>query len=101
MAETAKNFSAAGSLTIEPLGIYGDGDTVAAGLKIPSDSKTTLTMNTLLRRFAAASCARMGLAVMAADNSDGATVLQRATQAAVGDDWALARTLMLSGRADF
>ena len=30
LAETAKNFSAAGSFAIEPLGIYADGDTVAA-----------------------------------------------------------------------
>ena len=58
-------------------------------------------MNTLLRRFAAACCACFGLAVMAADNPDGPTILQRATQAAGGDDWARARTLMLSGRAEF
>ena len=42
IAETAKNFGAAGSLEIEPLGIYADGDTVAAELKITIDGHTDL-----------------------------------------------------------
>ena len=39
--------------------------------------------------------------VFAADAPDGPTILQRATEAAGGDVWARARTLMLSGRAEF
>lgn len=42
IAETAKNFSAAGSLAIEPLRVYADGDTVAADLKITIDGLTDL-----------------------------------------------------------
>lgn len=37
----------------------------------------------------------------ASDDPDGATVLRRATEAHGGSDWAQARTLMLSGRAEF
>jgi hypothetical protein len=37
----------------------------------------------------------------AADDPDGPTVLQRATQAAGGEAWAKVKTLMLGGRAEF
>jgi hypothetical protein len=55
----------------------------------------------------AAVCAGIaGLPIRAAthgstDTPDGITVLQRATAAAGGEAWAKARTLMLSGRAEF
>lgn len=42
LAETAKNFSAAGALAIEALGIYADGDTVAAELTITIDGQVDL-----------------------------------------------------------
>lgn len=58
-------------------------------------------MQTMPRRRALACLALVSLAVQAADSPDGATILQRATEAAGGDDWARARTLMLSGRAEF
>jgi hypothetical protein len=45
--------------------------------------------------------AALAQAAPAADNPDAATVLQRATEAAGGDDWARARTLLLEGRAEF
>jgi hypothetical protein len=59
-----------------------------------------MTTSTLRRWLLAGLTAAM-LGSAAADTPDGATILQWATQAAGGDDWAQARTLMLSGRAEF
>jgi hypothetical protein len=52
-------------------------------------------------RFLLALCVFLTTPAQAADTPDARTILMRATEAAGGDDWANARTLVLRGRAVF